>query len=83
MGLTEYFKRTGYQAQYHLGDRVTGVYQGRRFMGTVGNDRLVSLATGPEVLVHLDLPLRIDDQTHVLLTVQHRDIRPLKQFDQL
>lgn len=83
MGLTEYFKRTGYQAQYHLGDRVTGLYQGRRFMGTVGNDRLVNPITGPEVVVHLDLPLRIDGQTHRLLVLQHQDIRPLKRFDQL
>ncbi len=52
-------------------------------MGTVGNDRLVNPITGPEVLVHLDLPLRIDGQTHRLLVLQHQDIRPLKQFDQL
>jgi hypothetical protein len=81
MGLTEYFQRTGYQAQYHLGDRVSGVYQGVPFVGTVGNDRVVSLERGPEVVVHLDLPLTLNNVTHNCVLVKHQDIKPLKLIE--
>jgi hypothetical protein len=82
MGLTEYFRKTGYQAQYHLGDRVSGRYQGVLFVGTVGNDRLVSPERGPEVIVHLDLPLKLNNVTLNSVLVKHQDIKPLKRFDQ-
>ena len=82
MGLTEYFRKTGYQAQYHLGDRVSGRYQGVLFVGTVGNDRLVSSERGPEVIVHLDLPLKLNHVIHNIVLVKHQDIKQLKRFDQ-
>jgi hypothetical protein len=37
---TEYFERTGYKPEYHIGDRVFGHYNGIPFAGTVGNDTL-------------------------------------------
>jgi hypothetical protein len=74
----EYFARTGYCATYQIGDRVTGRWNKIPFTGTVGNDRLVNATTGPEITVHLDLPVRYQDQTINIIVVQHTDVRLLK-----
>ena len=65
-----------YKAKYNIGDRVSGKWNKIPFIGSVGNDRVVSEA-GPEVTVHLDLPIRQNGKTHYILVVKHRDIRPL------
>ena len=66
-----------YKARYNIGDRVSGRWNKIPFVGSVGNDRLVSDA-GPEVTVHLDLPILQNGKTHRILVVKHRDIRLLK-----
>jgi len=74
----EYFARVKYQATYQIGDRVTGRWNGIPFVGTVGNDRLVSEAVGPEVVVHLDLPVQYQSRVHQIIFVKHTDLRLLK-----
>ena len=69
---------TDYKAVYTIGDRVIGKWNKIPFVGTVGNDRLVSLDTGPEITVHLDLPLKYKDKVHTLLIVKHKDIKLFK-----
>lgn len=66
-----------YKAKYNIGDRVSGRWNKIPFVGSVGNDRVVSEA-GPEVTVHLDLPILHKGKTHCILVVKHRDIRPLQ-----
>ena len=51
---TDYFNEKGYKHTYNIGDRVFGKFNKIPFIGSVGNDRLVSEVTGPEVTVHLD-----------------------------
>ena len=75
---TDYFKRTAYQAQYEIGDRVRGCWNGIPFVGTVGNDRLINLIDGPEVTVQLDLPVRYQEKVHTILIVKHNQIKPYK-----
>lgn len=65
-----------YKAKYNIGDRVSGRWNKIPFVGSVGNDRVVSEA-GPEVTIHLDLPIHHNGKTHNILVVKHRDIRPL------
>ena len=65
-----------YKAKYNIGDRVSGKWNKIPFVGSVGNDRVVSEA-GPEVTIHLDLPIHHNGKTHNILVVKHRDIRPL------
>ena len=77
--LTQYFERRAYEPKWFLGDRVFGKWNRIPFVGTVGNDRVVN-DRGPEVTVHLDLPIRHNGQTHTVLIVKHRDIRPLKEL---
>ena len=79
--LTEYFQQQARTPQYHLGDRVYGHWNKIPFMGTVGVDGLVSTEQGPRVVVMADLPIKYQDQYHRVITVTHRDIKPLKSFD--
>ncbi len=78
---TDYFNEKGYKGTYSIGDRVFGKWNKIPFIGSVGNDRLVSEVTGPEVTVHLDLPLRIGETTHRVIIVKHKDIKLLKSYD--
>lgn len=76
--LAEYFKLNRYQAKYDIGDRVIGKWNKIPFVGTVGNDSLVSELEGPKVSVHLDLPIKYKDKIHTIIFVKHRDIKPYK-----
>ena len=74
--MAEYFRKNRPQPIWQPGDRVFGRWNKIPFVGSVGNDRVVSEA-GPEVTIHLDLPIHHNGKTHNILVVKHRDIRPL------
>ena len=78
---TDYFNEKGYKHTYDIGDRVFGRWNKIPFIGSVGNDRLISEVTGPEVTVHLDLPIRIGETTHRVIIVKHKDIKRLTNYD--
>jgi hypothetical protein len=78
--LTTYFENKAYRPTYYIGDRVFGYYKKIPFVGTVGNDRVINLE-GPEITVHLDLPIKIDGQIKNIVIVKHNDIKPLKEFE--
>lgn len=78
MGLAEYFLKNRYIAKYSIGDRVIGKWNKIPFVGTVGNDTLISELEGPRITVHLDLPLKYKGTIHNFIIVKHRDIRLLK-----
>jgi hypothetical protein len=77
---TKYFERTGYKPKYFIGDRVFGKFNKIPFIGTVGNDRMISEITGPEITIHLDLPIKIDKEYKHFIIVKHKDIKPLKEI---
>ena len=72
---TDYFERIGYKSKYHIGDRVFGYWQKIPFVGTVGNDRLINENTGPEITIHLDLPMRLTTGLTSFIIVKHKDIK--------
>jgi hypothetical protein len=74
---TDYFNRIGYKHIYDIGDRVFGYWHKVPFIGSVGNDRKINDIDGPEVTVHLDLPLKFKDKFYTFIIVKHKDIRPL------
>ena len=76
--LTEYFSKTTYKSTYNIGDRVTGRWNQIPFTGTVGNDRLVSEISGPEITVHLDLPIKYQEKILQFIVAKHSDVRLLK-----
>ena len=77
---TDYFNKIGYKPKYYIGDRVFGYYKKIPFVGTVGNDRLVSEVIGPEITVHLDLPMKVDKEIKTFIIVKHKDIKRLKDI---
>lgn len=77
---TDYFNRIGYKGQYEIGDRVIGRYKGIPFVGTVGNDTLISHEIGPQISIHLDLPMQLTDGLKSFIIVAHKDVRPLKEI---
>jgi hypothetical protein len=77
---TEYFNRIGYKPKYHIGDRVFGHWNKIPFIGSVGNDTVISEIEGPRISIHLDLPIRYEDLIRNVIIVRHKDIKPLKEF---
>jgi len=77
---TDYFNRIGYKPKYHIGDRVFGHWNKIPFIGSVGNDTVISEIEGPRISIHLDLPIRYEDQNKNVIIVRHKDIKPLKEF---
>mgnify|MGYP003347879955 CR=1 FL=1 len=76
--LTDYFAKIAYKHTYEIGDRVEGKWNGVPFVGSVGNDRLVDLDRGPEITIHLDLPIKLGDSIHRIIIVKHKDIKRRK-----
>ncbi len=77
----EYFDKISYKPTWFIGDRVFGRYHKIPFIGTVGNDTLISELEGPRVTVHLDLPMRIDNYNHSFIIVKPKDLKRLKSMD--
>jgi hypothetical protein len=77
---SEYFAKVAYKPTWTIGDRVSGRYNKIPFVGTVGNDTLISLEQGPRVTVHLDLPLKIENLVKTVITVKPKDLKFLKEF---
>lgn len=77
---TDYFERIGYRGRYNIGDRVFGRYQKIPFVGSVGNDRKINDITGPDVTIHLDLPMQTQDGIRHVIVVKHQDIKPLIHY---
>ena len=79
--LAEYFKANRYQAKYDIGDRVFGHWNKIPFIGSVGNDTLISLEEGPRISILLDLPIVLKGKVHSVIIVKHKDIKRLKSMD--
>jgi hypothetical protein len=75
---SDWFNAIGYKHTYDLGDRIMGLWNGIPFVGSVGNDRLVNDNNGPEITVHLDLPIRFEDKIHRIIITKHADVVRLK-----
>lgn len=78
---TDYFNKIGYNGKYQIGDRVIGTYRKIPFVGTVGNDRLLNYTDGPEITMHLDLPIKVDNVYTSFIIVKHKDIRRLQSLE--
>lgn len=76
--LAEYFAKNRYVPTWHIGDRVSGKYNGVPFVGTVGNDTLINEADGPRVSVHLDLPLKYKEEVKMVIFVSPKSLKSRK-----
>lgn len=73
-----YFEANRYHGKWNIGDRVTGKWNKIPFVGSVGNDRQINDRDGPEVTIHLDLPIKYQDNIHHIIIVKHKDIKAFK-----
>lgn len=78
MTLAEYFEQNRYKPKYQIGDRLFGYWNKIPFVGTVGNDTVISEAEGPRISVHLDLPIKFQNNIHNVIIVKHKDVKPYK-----
>lgn len=76
--MAAYFAANRYQAKWDIGDRVIGKWNKIPFVGTVGNDRQINDRDGPEVTIHLDLPIKYQDKVYNFIIVKHKDIKAYK-----
>lgn len=79
--LADYFAKHRPRAVWQIGDRVFGKWNKIPFIGTVGNDNMISELEGPRVSIHLDLPIKYKNQIHNLIFVKQKEIKRLKNFD--
>ena len=75
---TDYFNRIGYKPKWFIGDRVFGKWNKIPFVGTVGNDTVINEIEGPRITIHLDLPIKFNNQVHYVVVVKHKDIKEYK-----
>ena len=76
MNLAEYFAKNRYVAKYSIGDRIIGKWNDIPFVGSVGNDTVISEIEGPRISVHLDLPIKFGEVVHTVIIVKHKDVKP-------
>lgn len=79
--LAEYFEKNRYKPKWSIGDRVFGYYDKIPFVGTVGNDTLINDTIGPQVSVHLDLPIKIDKSFKTIIIVKPKELKRLMSMD--
>lgn len=78
----EYFEKIAYKPKYFIGDRVFGYWNKIPFIGSVGNDTLISLEEGPRITIMPDLPVIYKGKQYNVLVVKHKDIKQkLKNYD--
>ena len=77
---TDYFERIGYKPKYFIGDRVFGHWNKIPFIGTVGNDTLINHTEGPRISIHLDLPIKHNNDVKRVIIVKHKDIKLLTEY---
>jgi len=78
--LAEYFAANRYIGKWQIGDRVSGKWNKIPFMGSVGNDSVISELEGPRVTIHLDLPIKYQDVIHNVIIVKPKDIKKLTEL---
>lgn len=76
--MANYFEANRYKPTWHIGDRVHGKWNKIPFVGTVGNDTLISEVEGPRVSVFLDLPIKYNDQVKQIIFVKPKELKAWK-----
>lgn len=77
--MADEFSKSRYVPKYEFMARVQGTYKKVPFVGSVGNDTVISEAQGPVLHIHLDLPMKIDGKVTDHLFCKHSEITHLKR----
>lgn len=76
--ITDYFERIGHKPKYHLGDRISGTWNGIPWIGTAGVERRLYVDKPPVLTVMLDLPLKYDGVYYRIINVDPNDVKRRK-----
>jgi hypothetical protein len=76
---TEWFEKNGYKAKYEFMARVEGKYKNIPFVGSIGQDTLISESEGPVFIIHLDLPMKVGKEKINILRCKQSEIKGLKR----
>ena len=74
----EYFTANRPKPRYKFGDRVEGKYMGIPYVGSAYTDNMRNEIEGPMVSIHLDLPMKIDNEYQNYIRVKYKDIKGLR-----
>jgi hypothetical protein len=77
VSVAEYFAANRYTGKFQIGDRVFGHWNKIPFMGSVGNDSVVNEEIGPQVSIHLDLPIMYEGKIRNIIHVKPKAIKKL------
>jgi hypothetical protein len=78
--LTEYFEKNTYKAKYEFGTRMFGRWNKIPFVGTIYTDTLVSNEQGPRLSIHLDLPIKFENNVKSFIIDTHDKIKGLTEL---
>lgn len=77
VSLADHFAANRYIGKFQIGDRVFGHWNKIPFIGSVGNDSVVNETIGPQVSIHLDLPIMHEGKIRNIIHVKPKDIKKL------
>ena len=80
MNLAEYFEKNRYKAKYEIGDRIFGYWNNIPFIGTVGNDTVINELVGPQLSVHLDLPICYEKVIYTVIIAKHKEFKKISKL---
>jgi len=80
MNLAEYFAQHRYKAKYEIGDRIFGYWNNIPFVGTIGNDTVINETVGPQLSIHLDLPICYEKVIYTVIIARHKDFKKISKL---
>ena len=80
MNLAEYFEQHRYKAKYDIGDRIFGYWNNIPFIGTVGNDTVINEQVGPQLSIHLDLPISYENVIRTVIIAKHKEFKKISKL---
>jgi hypothetical protein len=80
MNQAEYFLKNCYVAKYEFGERIFGYWNKIPFVGTIGNDTVINETIGPQLSIHLDLPIRYENTTYGVIVAKHTDFKKISKL---
>lgn len=76
--LAEYFAANRPAPKYKFGDRIEGTYNGIPYVGTAYTDNMRSETEGSMVSVHLDLPMKLNNEWLYYIRVKYKEIKRVR-----
>jgi len=80
MNQAEYFLKNRYVAKYEFGERIFGYWNKIPFVGTIGNDTVINETIGPQLSIHLDLPICYENTRYNVIVAKHTDFKKISKL---